>query len=521
MEDAGSVTIELAEGSENAVRSGEPVELSADAADPDASGGAIHAKDDLTIAGAGKLTVRGYLNNGIHCSNRLTLAGGEIDVEAVNNGVKGKDGVTLTGGTLGVRCGGDGVESDSEDGAGFGVVEFAGGEISIESVGDGVQAATELTVSGGVLNIISGGGSAAAEPKQGERMGRGAGWDRDDEDDAPSAKGLKAGEKLTVSGGEISIDAADDALHSDGTLTISGGALHLATGDDGAHADDALTIADGTLEVASSYEGIEANQILISGGDIDVTANDDGVNANGGSSAGFGMGGGFGGMRGADGMGKMRGAPGEDTEDAPDEMPGGAPNGPGAQGSDGMEPPAMPEGEPPAAPGAEQDADAEPLPSLRITGGKLYVNAEGDGLDSNGDLQIEGGEIVVDGPSRSGNGALDSGGESGGACRVDGGVVLAIGASGMAESFDGDSGQPSLYCDLEGTVPAGAEIAVADADGNVLFSHVAAKSFSSVVFSCPELVKGETYVVTAGDARAEVEAGAAPARSGGRFGWRQ
>ena len=478
VKNAGQTILQLAEDSVNRICSGMPVELSANAADDSASGGAIHAKDDLTIEGAGRLTVLGYVNNGIHCSNQLEITGGELTVEAVNNGVKGKDGVTISGGSLSIRSGGDGIDSDADDGRGYGVINIAGGELDIESFGDGMQAATALTVSGGSVNIVSGGGSAAAAPKQSkERWNRDENRDRDDESDAVSSKGLKASTLLTISGGKISIDAADDALHSDGEVSITGGMLTLSTGDDGIHADDSLGISSGLIVIERSYEGLEANQILISGGEIDLNADDDGLNANGGQSF---MGRGFrghGGFGGRDGFGG-------DWSDAP-----------------------------------QTQIESEPLLTLRITGGALHINAEGDGLDSNGDLIVEGGEIVVDGPSRSGNGALDSGSESGGICLVHGGTVLAIGSSGMAETFDEGSEQYSFCYNFSDALAAGSGISVADADGNVLFAHTAAKSFSSVVFSSPDLVPGESYMLTAGDQTAEILLDAVSTQSGERSRW--
>ena len=491
VENAGLTTIRLAGGSVNRIRSGEPVEISADAADDAASGGALHAKDDLVIEGEGALTVLGYVNNGIHCSNRLTIRGGEIAVEAVNNGVKGKDGVTVSGGRLTVRSGGDGLDSDAEDGEGYGVIDITGGSISIVSDGDGAQAATALRVSGGSVAITSGGGSAAAAPRRSEeRWGpwnRGENWDRDEESDGVSAKGLKAGTLLAITGGEIAVDAADDALHSDGEAVISGGALALASGDDGVHADDSLSVSAGTIAISTSYEGMEANRILVSGGEIDLTADDDGLNANGGQS--MMMGRGFGG-RGGSGM------PDNSNEQGDFVRPGGL--------------------DEPGGPRMEMQARAEagPLPELRITGGALHIDAEGDGLDSNGDLIIDGGTIVVDGPSRSGNGALDSGTESGGACVVNGGTVLAIGSSGMAETFGGESGQCSFRHSFGQPLAAGTRITVTGAAGDVLFEHIAAKEFSSVVFSCPELEIGGTCVLTAGEQSVEIAIDAVATESG-------
>ena len=55
----------------------------------------------------------------------------------------------------------------------------------------------------------------------------------------------------------VTIDAADDGMHADGTLTISGGYVNIQT----------------------SYEGLEANVINIEGGESYVYGRDDGMNA--------------------------------------------------------------------------------------------------------------------------------------------------------------------------------------------------------------------------------------------------
>ena len=517
VKNAKSVTIRLAAGSENRVQSGETAALDGSAIREDAQDGAITAKDDLTIEGEGALFVGGYLNNGIHATNDLTLAGGSVTVEAVHNGIKGKDALTLAGGDWTVTAGGDALTSDADDGEGYGVVTLAGGTLRAESADDAVKAATQIAVTGGEIELIAGGGSANAPARQDERFGMRGGFGMGDpgmragkhggrgrdaadgealatppeampegmqaeppqgvpdrmpgdkpedmqveppqdmpeaapedvpgapvaleqEEAEPSgAKGLNAGTALTVTGGALTVDAADDALHSNGSVEIAGGALTLSAGDDGVHADESLTVSDGTLRVLASYEGLEANQIDIAGGDVEVAATDDGVNANGG------------------------------------------------QVSWGRRAPAT----------WDEETDGE-MPNLIVRGGTLYVDAQGDGLDSNGNLLVEGGVVVVDGPSSSGNGALDVGAEAGGACEVRGGTVLAIGSAGMSETFGDRSTQVSFQHRFAQTLPAGAEITIAAADGTTLFSHTSRRSFSSLVFSCPALSVGDTVTLTAG-----------------------
>lgn len=408
--------------------------------DEDVSGGAVYARDDLYLTGEGSLEIAGYLNNGIQTSNHLIIDGGTYLVTAANNGLKGKDSVTISGGEFDITAGNDGIQSDDTTGDGYGVIEISGGDFVIDAVGDGIQAETALNISGGGFTVTSGGGSGDAA------LSGSTGWgDADagwdfEEEGSPSAKGFKSGTSMTLSGGTFTVDSLDDGFHSDGSITVTGGSFEIRSGDDGIHADTELLVEDGDILILQSYEGMEGNQITVSGGNIDITATDDGINAYGGRSLGWG-------------------------------------------GS---------------------SHTTEEMPNLIFSGGTVHINADGDGMDSNGNLIVEGGTVVVDGPESSWNGAIDSGSENGGECIVNGGTVLAIGASGMAETFDSGSRQYSFRHNFDRTFPAGSEVVILDSGGDTLLSHTSEKSFSSVVFSSPELLGGETYVLQAGDERVEI-----------------
>lgn len=480
---ADDVTIELSEGTTNVLQSGEEVDIAAATESEEASGGALQSKVDLKIKGKGSLTVLGYLNNGIHCTKDLKIKNGNISVTALGHGIKGKNSVTVSGGTVTVTSGKDGITSDETENEEKGFVTIEGGEIIITSAGDGVSAETTLTVTGGVISIISGGGSANAQQKTDNMHDW---WDFDNsasDDDSVSCKGLKAGKALVISGGSITIDAQDDTLHTNGDMTISGGECILSTGDDGAHAALSLTVLDGKITVLTSYEGLEANQITLADGELDITATDDGINANGGSD-GFsgGFGGGFGGRR-----SDMNNHSGDMTP--PD---GNAPSG---------NPPTMPGQD--AADSTTTDDTTDKPPLLLITGGKITVNADGDGLDSNGNLRVEGGDITVNGPSNGGNGAIDIGTENGGAGVIAGGTLIALGASSMAENFGSTSTQCAFLVTMN-SFGAGETITITDSQGTVLCTGVTVKSANSVVFSSADLVVGETYTVTIGSTSATV-----------------
>lgn len=485
---ADDVTIELSEGTTNVLQSGEEVDIAAATESEEASGGALQSKVDLKIKGKGSLTVLGYLNNGIHCTKDLKIKNGNISVTALGHGIKGKNSVTVSGGTVTVTSGKDGITSDETENEEKGFVTIEGGEIIITSVGDGVSAETTLTVTDGVISIISGGGSANAQQKTDNMRGW---WDFDNsasDDDIVSCKGLKAGKALVISGGSITIDAQDDALHTDGDMTISGGECILSTGDDGAHAALSLTVLDGKITVLTSYEGLEANQITLAGGDLDITASDDGINANGGSN-GFsgGFGGGFGGGRG--GMGGSFGGRRSDTNSQSGDMT--------PPDNNNMTPPDNSNMQTPP------DDTSDKQPVLLITGGKITVNADGDGLDSNGNLREEGGDITINGPSNGGNGAIDIGTENGGAGFISGGTLIALGTSSMAENFGSTSTQCAFLVTMN-SFGAGETITITDSQGTVLYTGVTVKSANSVVFSSADLVVGETYTVTIGSSSATV-----------------
>ena len=489
---ADDVTIELAEGTTNVLQSGEEVDIAVATESEEASGGALQSKVDLKIKGKGSLTVLGYLNNGIHCTKDLKIKNGNISVTALGHGIKGKNSVTVSGGTVTVTSGKDGITSDETENEEKGFVTIEDGEIIITSAGDGVSAETTLTVTGGVISIISGGGSANAQQKTDNMRGW---WDFDNsasDDNSVSCKGLKAGKALVISGGSITIDAQDDALHTDGDMTISGAECILSTGDDGAHAELSLTVLDGKITVLTSYEGLEANQITLAGGELDITASDDGINANGGSD-GFsgGFGGGFGGRRSDmnSQSGDMTPPDNSNMQTPPD---GNAPSG---------NPPTMPGQD--AADSTTTDDTTDKQPVLLITGGKITVNADGDGLDSNGDLRVEGGDITINGPSNGGNGALDIGTENGGAGVIAGGTLIALGTSSMTENFGSTSTQCAFLVTMN-SFGAGETITITDSRGNVLYTGVTVKSANSVVFSSPDLVVGETYTVTIGSTSATV-----------------
>ncbi len=257
---AEKVVISLAAGSENVVSDGESYIFDEQSSDePDA---AIFSHDDLTINGTGALIVNASYKNGITSKDDLKITGGVITINALNDGLKGRDSVAILSGRITIQAGGDGIQANNDQDVEKGWVAIEDGSLLIIAGSDGIQAETDLAVSGGEIEVVSGEGSSG----------------RTDE----SAKGLKAGDYLLLSGGVIHVNAADDALHSDKSLVIDQGEILLASGDDAIHGDELVILNDGKIEITESYEGIEGAAILINGGTIHVVSSDDGINVSSG-----------------------------------------------------------------------------------------------------------------------------------------------------------------------------------------------------------------------------------------------
>ena len=281
---AKNTIITLADNSENYLSDGSEYlyeELNDDGTVTDEPSACIFSKDDLTINGNGTLNVVGNYNNGIASKDDLKITAGT----AVNNGLKGKDSITIKGGEITVNSTGDGVKSDNTEDTTKGYIIIEGGSLNITSGGDGIQAETTLTISDGDINIVSGGGSSnAATHAESFQMGPWANpsnTSSSSSSETGSAKALKAGTALTVDGGNINIDSADDSIHTNDTVMINTGIFHIKSGDDGIHADNVLEINGGDINITDSYEGLEAAHITVNDGNINLVASDDGINAAG------------------------------------------------------------------------------------------------------------------------------------------------------------------------------------------------------------------------------------------------
>ena len=113
--------------------------------------GAIHAECDLDIGGKGSLTVESKNNNGIHTKDDLEIKNLTLTVTCEDNALKGNDSVTVKSGTLKlIASRGDGIKTSNTDvsdkGNQRGTVEILGGVIDIYAACDGIDAAYDVVI---------------------------------------------------------------------------------------------------------------------------------------------------------------------------------------------------------------------------------------------------------------------------------------------------------------------------------------------------------------------------------------
>lgn len=382
------------------------------------------------------------VDGAIFSKDDLTINGsGELNVTSSANAIVSKNDLVITGGVFGLDSGNHAL-------AGKDSVSIYNAKMTINSGKDGIHAENNDDASLGSLYIMDGeyairsdgDGISAAALLQIDNgsfdIVSGGGSEGSSES---SCKAIKAVGNIALNSGAFSLNSADDSVHSDGAVTVTGGSFEIKTGDDAFHSGGVLSVTAGLINIADSYEGLEALSIDISGGDITLTSSDDGLNAAGGNDES-----GFGGHRGGDMFG---------------------------QGSDSY---------------------------INISGGTLKVNAGGDGIDSNGMINVSGGTTYISGPTSSGNSALDYG--SGAA--VTGGTFLAAGTQQMAMGFTSAENQGAALLNV-GQQAAGTVVRLCDASGKELLSWTADKEFSSLALTCPEMQQGGSYTLYCGEKATE------------------
>ena len=447
VDQADKVFLTLAEDTENSFSSGTDYSEEALA---DNTGGTIFSHDDLTINGSGSLSITAGYKHGIDVNDSLVITGGNITITAPQDGIHVSDSLRFMEASLTIDAGDDAVHSDDE-------LYIESGTVLINSCYEGFEAVT-----------------------------------------------------IDIAGGDITMYPTDDGINANGGSSTMGFGGRGGGGTNGMPSPPDFSGRD----MSSMSNTLEGGMPSMPG-EMSGTTSTDGE------------------MSGMPSQGEMSSMPGEmsGTTSTDGEMTSGMPSQgempsmpgemPGTTSTDGEMTSGMPsQGEMPSTPGempgaaqtensdTDDTATDEKEPYIRISGGTLtIINATGrdaDGLDSNGSIYIDGGDIRISLLGDGTNNAIDYGSESGGECIVTGGTILAFGGSGMAEEFSENCTQCAVLYNIGSTVEAGTLFSLLDQEGEEIISYTPECSYSSVSFSLPEMTVGETYTVVCGENSSEL-----------------
>ncbi|MBQ7653502.1 MAG: carbohydrate-binding domain-containing protein, partial [Clostridia bacterium] len=243
-----------------------------------------------------------------------------------------------------------------------------------------------------------------------------------------STKGIKVSNELIISGGSVNVTSADDGLHANANVELENG--ESSSGN--------ITISGGTVTLDCADDGIHADgELTISDGTVNVNESHEGlegnvINISGGTTYVYG------------------------DDDAVNASKGNS------------------------------------TPLINITGGYLEVETpqgDTDAVDSNGNITMTGGFVLVKGGAQMGGmaGSVDADGT----VTVTGGTIIALGGVTSTPS----SNSVATYITSSGTLSSG-EYTLTDSSGSEIATFTLDGSYSFGWISSDQMTVGETYTLS-------------------------
>ncbi len=371
-------------------------------------------------------TVNQEPNAAIFSKTDLNIGGtGWLTVNAnFNHGIYSKDDLVIEGGGFKVTSVDDAIRGKDS-------LNILNGRFEINAGGDAFQASSidgaefgYLQITGGEYVIKAAGDALQAETAL---VISGGTFDITTEGTpagtSDSQKGLKAGTLLSVTNGNFTLHTRDDAVHSNVDVQIDGGTFYIETRDDGIHADRNLYINGGEINIPVCYEGFEGTIIEVNGGKSFIKASNDAISA-------------------AAGMAEAE---------------------------------------------AWSGRGGNPYVQAWFNGGEVEATANGDVVDSNGNIYVTGGTLRLSAPPYPDyEGSLLCNGD----VTISGGNIAAVGCMGVNVYWDK---QPVLWFSHVNEISEGSTLSIRDASGKVLLELAMRSDAVQSVYTTPDFKVGETY----------------------------
>ncbi len=479
---------------------------------------AVCSDDHIEIEN-GNITVTGAGKDGFHSSDYFRMSGGSLNINATGDGIDCEKGyVDISGGKITLVCPSDdvsGIVSDS-------TMTIAGGSLYITVSGlrsKGIKAGRQIILSGGTIQVETSGGvylqrsGAGYDPayccaiKGGGDMEI-AGCSITIQSTGTAGKGISGDKSISMTSGSVNISCTGNGntytnasgvvdsynatcMTSDRDISILGGILTLTasgTGGKGITLDGVLKIGDSSnspsvnittsgtkFRESGSGLNIEYNEpkalrsdgaVEISNGNISVSSNDDAIKSKTSvtiSNAKVTI------TKCVEGIE----APNITVNSGEVSLTGtndgfNATKGNGSEANDGS--------------------------LLTFNGGYVVTNiSTGDGLDSNGNMIMTGGTVLVHGPQSQPEVGMDFNGSF----LISGGLLVVSGTNSNMTEGPGTSSQQ--YSVIAKTTTANSSLFhVEDSGGNNIITFKPVRSYYSMIFSSSALKNGSTYKILTG-----------------------
>ena len=283
---------------------------------------------------------------------------------------------------------------------------------------------------------------------------------------------------VTVTASQDGIKATNDSDGNRGWVRLSGGIVNISAGDDGFKAERVVEISGGTLNITQANEGIEAQYINILDGTVNVTSSDDGINASYSTTTTTDS--------------TTATSTNQSAQNRQNSAPQ-VPSGSAGQASAGGQAPSGTMGQPQAGGGMGGGGTFEVVDAtINISGGTVTVNANGDGIDSNGTATLSGGTLIVNGPFTGGNASLDTNGDLLLNCTT----VTAANSGDMFEAPSTNSTSGYVKISNVSNLSSGTTVQVTDSSGNVVANYKMTNSSTALILvSRSKITKGESCTV--------------------------
>jgi hypothetical protein len=332
------------------------------------------------------------------------------------------------------------------------------GILSVSAVDDGIRGKDYLIIEGGKIIVSSGGDGLKSDNEEGSAVGY-----------------------ISVSAGTVNIFSQGDAISAKTMIDISGGDFNLTSGGGsskvisadasakGIKAGSNLSINCRTMQINGADDALHSNgNMTLSGGQFTLSTGDDGIHAEGSAEIDdviLNITKSYEGIEGALITVNNSNIRITSTDDGFN-----ATYGSGGEANDNS--------------------------CITINSGYVYVNAsKGDGLDSNGNIAMTGGTVIVHGPAANPEVGMDYNGTS----KIDGGILIISGTnSNMTQSPSTSSTQYSVLVRFSSGKPANSIVHLQDDDGNDILTFAPAHAYQSLILSSPLLAKGKSYSVFTG-----------------------